>query len=275
MKNILVLVNLSAGAERIAKQALNIAKQCKANLLLCNVIESPVKKDLVLANTANTVWELEEKPFLTLQQLADKVNYEYNGDTKGYQPEIYCLGKTTFNSDNIKQIIIDNSVSMIITGIYHMLDMRPSGLLSTVNKANCPVLVIPDEAEVNSMDATAYLTDLRYCDLEVVRFLKGFNAKIYVTHVSSNGIPDMEDTYAQNLLSDNVAAKTVLRNIKGNNRKPDLEVITATANIQFITIENSKHSLLERFLTDSTSSHRNYHRLPLLIMPYLIWHRVS
>lgn len=278
MNNILVLINLSAGAERVAKLSLKVAQQLRTNLLLCNVFDLPVGKP-AYAGYHDAMDHFEDKPYLSIEDLADniKADYYYEHRNAAYHPKIDCLHATVFNSDKVREIVTDNQVNLIVTGIHDLLELNTSGLLSLINKANCPVLVIPEDATFSTLDTTAYITDLRYCDLEVVKFLKTFNAKIFVTHVSSSGIPDMEDGYAQSLLTDAIANKVgynklFLRNIKGVNRKKDLEVVTQTAGIKFFTIVNRKHYVLERFLSDTADTRRNYHSVPLMIMPYPNWY---
>lgn len=278
MNNILVLINLSAGAERVAKLSLKVAQQLNANLLLCHVFELPVGKHIAYADYDDEPGHIDEKPYLNIEELADnmKMHYYYEHRNAIHQPKIDCLLTTVFNSDKIRDLVIDNHVNLIVTGIHDLLELNTSGLLAVINKTNCPVLVIPDDVNFNTLDSTAYLTDLRYCDVEVVQFLKTFNAKIFVTHVSSSGIPDMEDSYAQSLLTDAIATKVhynklFLRNIKGTNRKTDLETVTHTAAIKFFTIVNRKHYVLERFLSDTAATRRRYHSLPLMIMPYPNW----
>ncbi|RKR82501.1 nucleotide-binding universal stress UspA family protein [Mucilaginibacter gracilis] len=278
MNNILVLINLSAGAERIAKLSLKVAQQLSANVLLCNVFELPVRTPLVLAGGGDATDHFEDKLYLSIEELADKVktHYYYEHRNEAHQPKINCLHTTVFNSDKIKSLVAENHVNMIVTGIPDLLELNTSGLLSIINNADCPVLVIPENVNFSTFDSTAYLTDLRYCDVAVVNFLKKFNSKIFVTHVSSSGIPDIEDCYAQNLLTDAVANKVgynklFLRNIKGTNRKRDLETVTNTAAIKFFTIVNHKHYVLERFLSDTSTTRRNYHNVPLMIIPYPNW----
>jgi hypothetical protein len=281
MKNILVLVNLSAGAERIAKLAVKVAQQVGAHLMLCNGFELPVSKPVYVGYPDVGITEhFEEDPFLTIDGLADTLKrHVYNQyRNEAHQPNVNCINCTLFNSDKLHNLVIEKHVDMVITSTHDLLELNSSGLLGMIDKANCPVLVIPENARLSTLDSTAYLTDLRYCDVEVVRFLRSFNAKIFVTHVSSSGIPDMEDNYAQQLLMDTIVSKTgynkvFLRNIKGGNRKTDLEIVTKTAAIKFFTIVNRKHYVLERFLSDSEINRRNYHDMPLLIMPYPNWYR--
>ncbi len=277
MKNILVLINPVSGQNRFANTALNLARQSNANLLLCNGVETPIASNV---SVYNTYWPEDDK-YSELELLAEKLKKETSRATT-QQPEIYCLDIDSINTGNIKQLVIDHEVSMIIMGVQHIADIYTPGyenpVMHIINNSHCPVLLIPEETQIDKFDNIAYLTDLRYCDLDVIKFLKNFNSKIFVTHISSNGIPDMEDNYAQTLLSDEIAAKTnynklFLRNIKRKNTRQDLEMVTATAAIRIFTIVNKKHQLLERFLSGIFNiPPRSYHQLPLLIVPYLDWH---
>lgn len=280
MKNILVLINPSSGQNRIANLALSIACQSNANLLLCNCVETPANPVLVYQDEDEDDWPLEEKR-ANLEILVKKLKKESFNNASANQPEIHYLDIDDFNTSNIKQLIIENAVSMIIMGVKHIADLctpeYENPTMQLINNAHCPVLLVPEESLVTNIDNIAYLTDLRYCDLDVIKFLSRFDARIYVTHISSNGIPDMEDTYAQTLLSDEIAAKSnynkiFLRNLKRKNAKNDLELVTTVTKIKLFTIVNKKHQLLERFLSDVSNMQRAYHQLPLLILPYLDWH---
>lgn len=280
MKNILVLVNPSSGQNRIANLALSITHQSNANLLLCNCAETSANPMLVYHDEDEDDWPFEDDKHANLEILVEKLKKESFNNT-AIQPAINYLDIDDANTANIKQLVIENEVSMIIMGIKHPTELYTpeyeNPTMQLINNAHCPVLLIPEETQVSSIDSIAYLTDLRYCDLDVVKFLSTFKARIYVTHISSNGIPDMEDNYAQTLLSDEIVAKSnynkiFLRNLKRKNAKNDLELITTVTKIKLFTIVNKKHQLLERFLSDVSNVQRLYHQLPLLIVPYLDWY---
>lgn len=273
MKKILVVLNPAANSERIANVALKIAGQINANLLICNPIETRVKSAVSFSGQYDSQWASEDTEFINTEELLWKLRQRSKGETL-----VDCLPSSSFNPDQLKKLVIDQSISMIVMGTDDLLDLNTTGTLQMINKANCPVLLIPKNGGVNSIESTCYLTDLRYCDIDVVRFLKNLNAKIFITHLSLSDLPDMEDGYAQSM-SDTIAAqinynKLFLRNIKSANDKTDLETVAATTNINFYTIVNQKHNLLDRFLSDNKATRRTYHNLPLLIMPYLSWHRV-
>jgi len=109
-----------------------------------------------------------------------------------------------------------------------------------------------------------------------VNFLKIFNAFIFITHLSASGIPDLDESYAQSILSEEIAVRTgykklFLRNIKRVNLVNDLEKVIESTQVGLCAIVNKKHRLLEELFPPKPVEIRNFRRLPLLIFPYFDW----
>jgi hypothetical protein len=178
--------------------------------------------------------------------------------------------------DKISDTITRNNISLLIASKEDVL--ATGGCLSVtmklINKLTCPLLLVGNEDFVYP-DKISYLTDLRYCTVEAVRFLKRFAGSIYVTHMTASGLTDIEDRYSQELLARFSAKlnykKTFLRNIKGKAKEKTLELITREVGVNCLVIESGKHIHLEDFLLCEADSLRNYHSLSLLILPYLNW----
>jgi hypothetical protein len=173
---------------------------------------------------------------------------------------------------------MEKDICMIVLGIKHVnelgMNMPDNYIRQLIAHVNCPVFLIPENANIQALDKIAYLTDLRYCDTHVVNLLKSFNATVYVTHISARGTTDMDDSYAQEFLTEEIAAnvhysKLFLRNIKGEHRKTDLDRIVISTGIKAIAIVNKKHQMLDRFIQTEDNTTRYYHQLPLLVMPYM------
>ena len=276
MKNILVLIDLSPRSEQVARQAIKIAQTVQANVLLCDVLNAPLNKAILFDENEY----FEDEYYTNAQDLADSLIARQSH----IQPEwgtIDCMRISDLDAEKIRSITIEKNIWMIVTGVQYLTELSPNApdnyMRQIIDDAICPVLVIPDGANVTFLDRIAYLTDLRYCDAKVVSYLTTFNGPVFVTHISANGIPDMADSYAQELLSDGIAIqvnynKLFLRNIKGKNRKTDLENVVHTTDIKAITIVNKKHQMLDQFIQTDTGKQRMYHQLPLLIIPYMNRH---
>jgi len=275
MKNILVLIDLSPRSAKIAQLALKLARQINANLLLCDVLNAPLNKVILFED--NEYWPFEDEYYPNAEALVNQLKQNQDNSPIG-RTFIDCASISDFNTNKIKDLVVEKEICMMIVGVQHLTDLKASNAdnyaRQIIDHANCPVLVIPEHTRVKEIDRIAYLTDLRYCEIQVVNFLKAFNAYIFVTHISASGIPDMEDGYAQSLLSDAFAAqvgynKLFLRNIKGENRKNDLETVVSTADIKVIALVNKKHQMLDRFIQTEPGKKRDYHNLPLLVIPYM------
>jgi hypothetical protein len=222
-------------------------------------------------------WPFDDDCYPNAEALVDQLKEKTDtGSTTNIH--IDCADFVDFYPDRIKEMIVEKDICMIITGIKQFDDLKENCVdncpRQLIDHATCPVLLIPDDATINKADKIAYLTDLRYCDVHVIEFLKMLNAAIYVTHLSAWGMADMDDGYAQEFLNEEIATQTehdklFLRNIKGENRKADLEHIVLTTKINVITIVNKKHQMLDKFVQTDPHKKRNYHQLPLLVMPYM------
>jgi nucleotide-binding universal stress UspA family protein len=273
MKNILVLIDLSPRSEQIARLALKIARQTGANVVLCDILKQQNKAFIY---EEYDFWSFEDMHYPSVEALVEELK-ENPGFTLG-EPEIGCARLAGLETHKITDVIAENDAWMVVMGINDLQELGIYGpdnyTRQIIDHSVCPVLLIPDSTDVTAFDKMAYITDLRYCDLNVISFLKEFNAHIFVTHVSASGMPDMEDGYAQEFLSDEVATKIkynklFLRNIKGNNRKTDLELIVRTAGVKMVAIVNKKHQMLDRYIQADTNKKRAYHQLPLLVIPYM------
>ncbi|MBW4889911.1 universal stress protein [Mucilaginibacter sp. HMF5004] len=271
MKNILVLTDLSPRSEQISRVALKLAKQLGAGLLLCDVLSSPLKNAIHFYS--NDYWPFEDD----CQNVEELVNH-LNLENVAGNMDIHCVNFDEFYPDRIKETITNENICMVMMAIEQISDLKTDDednyARQIIDQANCPVFLIPDGADINELDKIAYLTDLRYCDIQVVNLLKALNATVFVTHVSAWGTPDMNDAYAQAFLTDEIAAnidygKLFLRNIKGENRKTDLDHIVLNSDIKAIAIVNKKHQMLDKFIQTEPGKERAYHQLPLLIVPYM------
>ncbi|HEY8781320.1 MAG TPA: hypothetical protein VIM16_06900 [Mucilaginibacter sp.] len=281
MRNILLFIDNVAEAESLAKKALKIAGQCKANLKLCNIVTSQVKEKL-LAHHYDFVL-LDEEGF-DLRDLAHQLRVT-ELEESGFIPTIDCFEINNFNPGTIREMVIKHNIWLIIMDepqLNHIKNTDSGNYALKVinNNINCPVLIMPQHFDISYFNKIAYVTDLRYCDLGVIRFLKVFNAMVFVTHISAPGLPDMEERYAQEILAEEVSLKTnywklFLRNIKSGNIKASIDKILDTLKIKMIALVNKKHQTFERLFDNFPDRAQIYHNLPTLIFPYLNWFNQS
>jgi len=276
MRNILLFTGNGRGAEALAKKALRIARQCKANLLLCNYSENIVKEKELVPHFEDELITGAES-FKDVEELASQLAFEKPGTET--VTKINCLQLNDLNQNAIREMVIQHNIWLIIMDdqmAQFKSDHSDDSALKIMNNLNCPVLLVPEQAQFTGISKIAYVTDLRYCDLGVIRFLKVFNTPIFVTHISAPGLPDLEERYAQEILAEVVSVKSnywkiFLRNIKSKNIHGPINTVFEALEIKMLAFVNKKHQTLERLFDNFPQKTEVYHNVPTLIFPYLNW----
>jgi hypothetical protein len=277
MRNILLFIDDVAEAEPLAKKALKIANQCKANLQLCNVAASQVKEKLIIHHYDDVL--LDECDGIDMEGLAQQLNITEQTEY-AFVPLVSSLEINSFNSLTLREMVVSHHIWLIIMDKQQLdnLENVDAGnhALKVIENINCPVLLIPQHIECSDLNKIAYVTDLRYCDVGVLNFLKVFNAQLFVTHISAPGLPDMDEQYAQEIL-EGISSKVryekmFLRNLKKNkNIKNCIDTMMDTFEIKILALVNKKHQTFERLFDDFPQETQIYHNLPTMILPYFNW----
>jgi len=278
MRNILLFIDNVLESEGLAKKALKIANQCEANLHLCNVSTSQVNKNVLIHHDHDDVLS-DRQINADIAGLAKQLKIDEQPG-RAFTPSIRCFELGSFNPRAIAEMVVRNNVWMIVIHerqLNHLKNIDSGNFaLKVIENINCPVLIIPENFELSYFKKIAYVTDLRYCDFGVVNFLKVFNAQLFVTHISAPGLPDMDDRYAQEILSDVVSVKAnylkmFLRNLKSKNIKASIDSVLDTLEIKMTALVGKKHQTFERLFDRFPEKIQIYHSLPTLIFPYLNW----
>jgi hypothetical protein len=282
MRNILLFIDNVEATEDLAKKGLKIAWQCKANLLLCNVAKTHIKADILIHHNDDEII-LGEDDLIDINELA--LHLKNIEQPKGIFPQtINCVELNRFKPVEISEMVVFHKIWLIIMDerqLNHMKNIDHSGdTLKVVNNFNCPVLVIPQYFKFGAFKKISYITDLRYCDLGVIQFLKVFNALVFVTHISAPGLPDMEERYAQDIVSESISNtanynKIFLRNIRKKKNVKVTDSINAVLNtleINMLALVNKKHQTFERLFDNFPEEIQIYQNLPTLIFPYFTWY---
>jgi len=278
MRNILLLIENLADAGALAKKALIVARQCKANLQLCHVVKNKVSSKLVVHLDDDELY-FDENSGLDIEEFAQQlINAKESAEV--FVPAVSCLEISTFNPREISEMVVRHGIWLLIMDERQLNNpediVSENKALKIINSINCPVLLMPRDFDLDIFNKIAYVTDLRYCDLGVVRFLKAFNSPVFVTHVTAPGLPGLDERYAQEILSEEICTKSnysklFLRNIKSEAVNTSLEYILDTIGIKMLALVNKKHKTFERLFGNSPEGALSYHNLPTLIFPYLNW----
>jgi nucleotide-binding universal stress UspA family protein len=274
----MLFINNVIHAESLAKKAMLIARQCKANLLLCHVVKNPINTALVVHHDDDE-FDFDENDCFDIQDLARQLTAAEQPQNV-FTPVVTCLEISTFSPRIIDEAVINHSIWLMIMDEQQLNKPENTPLddqaLKVISNINCPLLLMPRDFDLGYFNKIAYATDLRYCDLGVIKFLKVFNAPIFVTHITAPGLPGLDERYAQEILSEEISTKAnygkmFLRNITSENVKSALEAVLDTIEVKMLALVNKKHKTFERLFGNLPERTLSYHNLPTLIFPYLNW----
>jgi nucleotide-binding universal stress UspA family protein len=282
MKTLLVPTDFSSMANHAAEYGHNLAKQIKANIILCNVVTVPAE----IPQAGAIVWPIEEYDVL-IKDSADelkrlKKQLDMN-DTNDNYPNISCLNEMGVVTDVIDLIISKHKVDLIVMGM-HSADGISTFMLGNhsrnmINKTAKPLLLIPYDAAIVPIRKIAFATDFKQPgdDLEAIYSLiplaRLMNAEILLTHVynEKNHSPEFERWVKEFFIELSNKANyphIYYRLIKNRNTEAGLDWICENGQIDMLVMVHRSHNLLDSLLNGShTQKMANHIAIPLLVFP--------
>src|SRR5258708_474044 len=112
MRNIMLFIDNVAEARGLAKKALKIARQCQANLLLCDLVTNRVKEELLVSHYDDDDVLSYENDGMDVEDLVRQLKLmEPEGS---FTPMIDSLEISNFNLAIVNEIVISRSIWLII-----------------------------------------------------------------------------------------------------------------------------------------------------------------
>lgn len=285
MKTILVLTDFSIRADHAAHYAVKLAQKIEANVLLCNVFLIPSSSPMA----SQVAWPMENYELLEedssndLNEIVSRLNDRLDIDTTDgeFRPKISFCSKAGFVADTIDEIATEHHVIMVVIGthVHHGLGSFLSGdhAKDIIEKAHCPVLLVPDQAAFKDFKKFAFATDLTQTDIDVLHSLSGlakhFNAEIMVTHIADESELHNQTEPRVKIFLGLVSSKVNYRNIyyravKGKAIATSLDWLTAHIDFDLLVLVHRKkgfwNGLFEGSVTQKMADHLTK---PLLVFP--------
>ncbi|MEO9147137.1 MAG: universal stress protein [Ginsengibacter sp.] len=201
MKRILVPTDFSPNAQSALRMAVDIASRSKGTIILFHVyipIESPFVDTKIKRNQHNT--ETETIIMKQLQRLKKKVLKEVSNvnisTIVGRSPLI----------NNILGFAEHNDIDLIVMGTKGTSGIRKvlvgSVAAKIVQKADIPVLLIPEEYEQTELDLIVFASDLHLSDQQALSrtltFSKLYNVTVTVVHLLDPDISEKKSLKEKN-----------------------------------------------------------------------------
>ena len=287
MKTIAVLVDFSDRSEHVARYALHLAKQIKANLLLLNAFLVPA--DMAMS-AGQIAWPLNEYEGIkadsekTLKDFCNRLKHgqQQRPQPGHFLPSINCQCKEGPVINALFELQMDKEIILVVAGT-HGSDAVTSFLLGNnarelINNSELPLLLVPENTVLKDLHNIIFATDLHLNDISYINAVAGLaqvsNANVGIVNVLTEKHTDTRHNRSENAFMQqmvlNVDYKRVsFRNIRNQqvnkgiddvllHEKPDLLVMVHRKGAFF-------ESLFKSSITQKVASHA---AVPILVYPY-------
>ena len=273
VKKILVPTDFSVSADNALSYAVALAKNLSAKMTLFHSVRVPV----------SAAGELpEEFTPLNLQKEATEHLECLQAQIRALNVPVEIEAETTVGLavDEIISAVRTNNSELVVMGTRGasgiMERIIGSNAAEVIQKANCPVLVVPEEAKYKEIRRIVFATNYLDNDFQslylLVEMFKAFNAEIVVLHVRED-TPGQEDEvenklsekFQQRVASSIPYDKFSFKVINGRRVMECLNEFLENEGIDLLAVSTRRRNfiskLFERGLTQKLACHT---RIPLL-----------
>jgi nucleotide-binding universal stress UspA family protein len=285
MKTIIALTDFSPNATHAAHFALTLAKNLKANLLLCNAYLLPTG----IPSPYTIGWPMDEYDMLSdesadmLGLLQDQLQaweptLEINN---GFIPQISVNSSFGNLCSVIEFLASTNDISMVVSGL-HDKDglstfLRSNNIKNLISDLRFPLLLVPLSASFADINRIAFATDLTSTEDDVQaikslnKLIEPLKAEILLTTINDKeDYPVLNKQFMDEILNSmalkskpNLNSSRILRS---DNIEQGLIKLCKEEHINLLVMVHHHFNLLKRFFKGSHTLEmaKNIH-IPLLI----------
>ena len=198
MKKLLFLTDFSAHANHAADYGYHLAKQIKANVILCNIFNIPAETphSTMLVWPIDDAEALEESSMEELKKLKTHLIQKHKGD---FEPIVHIMNESGLLTDRVNNIVDGNHIDMVVMGTHGSSGLSTMLLgnhaRNMIDNTTKPLLLVPHTAKQKPVKKIAYASDFtnKKEDLaaiyNLIVFAKGLNAEILIIHIQDEKKP--------------------------------------------------------------------------------------
>jgi hypothetical protein len=205
MKTIFV-INQNTLAGEMAHCAIEIAALTGAKILF-GVERISASQTTFVASTGTELSEEESLPDSGMKMI--RRPRMMSQIRESYQPSIEQVDISAMNVDALANYINTNNIQLIIKSPSKSPAESAEKTLnwqSVLNKILIPILVIPENGSYRPIKNFSYVTDLRYCRQDVMRYVSkltdSLDASLFLAHLTSSGLPDLMPDFAVSIFEE-------------------------------------------------------------------------
>ncbi|GAA4777673.1 hypothetical protein GCM10023231_00050 [Olivibacter ginsenosidimutans] len=259
------MTDLAEGKENVLHYAVQLASQLQAVMVLTYVEEGvQVDREAVMHQLDALSVKLREWAPKTMPKPLIKCRVE-DGD---------------FNA-TVKELITELKVDLVIMGATdgknHTGYLFGNKVRAMVEHITYPLLLIPEQVHFQPIKNILYVSDVRYMKINVINELialaRPLGSHVAVLHVSTEGLPDMDDKMVRTLFVETIShyVKNQLPSLYNSNKKEaesTIDRLTAGGKEGILAIDHRKYHFFNHLFTDNPSENAQiYKHLPLLLIP--------
>jgi len=283
MKTILLPTDFSANAKHAAEYGYRLAKQIKANVMLCNAVIVPAE----MPQAGFIAWPMEEYDVL-MDESADelrKLKAVLADDKDAFKPLISCFNEVGSTADVVNSIIAKKKIDLVVMGTHgrtglsgFLLGNHSRMLIDSITK---PLLLVPAQAPETSVKKIAFATDFKQPekDLEsiydLIPLAKSLNAEILLTHIydGKDQSPEFRKWIKHFLaeLSDKADYPHIYyRLVKNDLAEKGLDWLCEHGEVDMLAMVHRPHNFFDNLLKGSCTQKMAAHiSIPLLVFPVM------
>jgi len=284
IKSILVPINFSRASNHAAYYALHIARQIKANIILCHVLH----KSEHVPTTSSDSWTGDEPPTAKnesterLEEVAfilrNKVSDFSMPDA--FQPQVTCIAKAGEATNVINLIAKKEKAHLIIMGMTGAGTatrlLFGSVSQSMIDTTHIPLILVPEEFFFNKLEKIGFATTLQLDDIKVIQtlanFAESFSADILIAYVSVKSELNSEaqkefDHFLKQVTSKINYDKIFFQRVDKVSINKGLNWFLKHELIDLLVMVQHFDSMHHTLFSNHTHTQANHLQVPLLIMP--------
>jgi len=283
MKTLLFLTDFSENALHAVKYGYYLARQIKADIILCNAVVIPAE-----APQAGLVaWPMEESDTLLSNSTSElaglKSSLEKSRNKSDFQPSVRCINQSGVLTVIVDDILASEEIDMVVIGTHGSSGLTTLLLgnhsRAMIDRVTRPLLLVPPAAKLVPVKKIAFATDFKNPEEDIlsisllVELAIPLNAEIILTHIYEDEENKPEFQKWVNGFMKEVTGKIHFSTIhyamyKSNGAQSGLEWLCDNGQIDLLAMVHRSHNFIDSLFRGSqTQKIAGQIPIPLLVFP--------
>ncbi len=277
MKKFLFPTDFSATATHALNYGYSLARQVKANIIICNAVIEPAE----VPQAGMVSWPVEESELLLEESSHElrllREQLEKKEETISFNPIINTKNKAGTVIEIVNCLGHDHDIGLVIIGTHGggglstlLLGNHSRQLIDNINR---PLLLVPPSAEIKPIKKIAFATDFQKpaedleCIYQLILLARPLNAEILITNIFDAGEEDHKG-FMNELANKADYPHIYYRVVKAYRPEAGLDWLCEHGQIDVLAMVHRSHTFIDSLFRGSqTQKMANHIAIPLLVFP--------